>query len=177
MTLNQHLPDMNLKEIEESESERDENSDADDVLPLDFRTALIEEDNRVVIQAKPLAMKLEEDDDDKKDLSKSGLDGYLEMVRKEAFKEEEGAVMIDPDINIKEKFEEIDLPCNTVKRINNTIDAPIRPNTPTSSSDNKKKVNRGPKSNKTYDTDTGASNSEVEEHKQNIKKTTIKEQT
>ena len=45
---------MNLKEIEESESERDEQSDADDVLPLDFRTALIEEDMRVVIQAKPL---------------------------------------------------------------------------------------------------------------------------
>ena len=46
--LNEHLPDMNLKEIEESESERDELSDTD-VLPLDFRTALIEQDNRVVI--------------------------------------------------------------------------------------------------------------------------------
>jgi len=48
---------MNLKEIDDSESERDELSDAD-VLPLDFRTALIEEDNRVVIQAKPLSLKL-----------------------------------------------------------------------------------------------------------------------
>lgn len=47
-TLNEHLPDMNLKEIEESESEKDDMSDAD-VLPLDFRTALIEDNNRVVI--------------------------------------------------------------------------------------------------------------------------------
>ena len=46
--LNQHLPDMNLKEIDDSESERDELSDAD-VLPLDFRTALIEDTNKVVI--------------------------------------------------------------------------------------------------------------------------------
>jgi hypothetical protein len=39
---------MNLKEIEESESEKDDMSDAD-VLPLDFRTALLEEECRVVI--------------------------------------------------------------------------------------------------------------------------------
>ena len=75
-------------------------------------------------------MKLDNDEDDKKDLAKGGLDSYLDMVRKEAFKEDEGAIMIDPDINIKEKFEEIDLPCNTVKRINNSINAPIRPTTP-----------------------------------------------
>ena len=99
------------------------------MLPLDFRTALIEEDNRVVIQAKPLRMKLDNDEDDKRDAS-GGLDTYLDMVRKEAFKEEEGAIMIDPDINIKEKFEEIDLPCNTERRMNNSINAPIRPTTP-----------------------------------------------
>jgi hypothetical protein len=29
-----------------------------------------------------------------------GLDSYLEIIRKEAFKEDEGAIMIDPDINI-----------------------------------------------------------------------------
>jgi hypothetical protein len=34
-----------------------------------------------------------------------GLDSYLEVIRKEAFKEDEGAVLIDPDINIKEKFD------------------------------------------------------------------------
>ena len=53
---------MNLKEIEDSESEREELSDAD-VLPLDFRTALIENTNRVVIQAKPLILKLEDKED------------------------------------------------------------------------------------------------------------------
>lgn len=29
---------------------------------------------------------------------------YLEKVRKEAFKEDEGAVNIEPDINIREKL-------------------------------------------------------------------------
>jgi len=57
-TLNENLPDMNLKEIEESESEAEmSGSDDEDVLPLDFRTALIEKDNKVVIQAKPLSMR------------------------------------------------------------------------------------------------------------------------
>ena len=55
------------------------------------------------------------------------LDDYLEMVRKEAFKEDEGAILLDPDINIKEKFDQIDLPCNQEDRINNTINAPVRP--------------------------------------------------
>jgi hypothetical protein len=51
-TLVENLPSMNLNEIEESESEMEDTED--EVLPLDFRTALIEKDNRVVIQAKPL---------------------------------------------------------------------------------------------------------------------------
>ena len=55
-TLNEHLPDMNLKDIEET-SEGDE-----EVLPLDFRTALIANENRVVIQAKPLEFKIEIED-------------------------------------------------------------------------------------------------------------------
>ena len=49
------------------------------------------------------------------------------MVRKEAFKEDEGAIMLDPDINIKEKFDEIRLPCSEENRINNTLGAPTRP--------------------------------------------------
>jgi len=49
------------------------------------------------------------------------------MVRKEAFKEDEGAILLDPDINIKEKFDQIDLPCNQEDRINNTINARVRP--------------------------------------------------
>jgi hypothetical protein len=54
-TLVENLPSMNLNEIEESESEMEDTED--EVLPLDFRTALIEKDNRVVIQAKPLQQK------------------------------------------------------------------------------------------------------------------------
>ena len=145
VTLNQHLPDMNLKEIDESESERDELSDAD-VLPLDFRTALIEDTNKVVIQAKPLSLKLEDKEDFLKgDPTKGGLDTYLEMVKKEAFKEDEGAAIIDPGYDIKEKFEEIDSLANNSRRLNNTMNAPIRPTTPRDGSESRKK---GPKSNK-----------------------------
>lgn len=99
---------MNLAEISESESEME-----DAVLPLDFRTALLENENRVVIQAKPLDYG--KDDDNKRYSKKpvgTDLDSYLEMVRYEPFKEGEGAILIDPDINIKEKFDKIDLPCN-----------------------------------------------------------------
>ena len=136
---------MNLKEIDESESERDELSDAD-VIPLDFRTALIEEDNRVVIQAKPLSLKLDAKEEFlKNDPSKGGLDSYLEMVKKTAFKDDEGAAIIDPGYDIKEKFEEIDLPCNNEQRINNTINAPLKPKSPRDSSESRRK---GPKSNK-----------------------------
>jgi hypothetical protein len=136
---------MNLKEIDESESERDELSDAD-VLPLDFRTALIEEDNRVVIQAKPLSLKLDANEEfTKNDPSKGGLDSYLEMIKKESFKDDEGAAIIDPGYDIKEKFEEIDLPCNNERRLNNTINAPIKPTTPRDGSESRRK---GPKSNK-----------------------------
>mgnify|MGYP006893249310 CR=1 FL=1 len=61
-TLNQHLPELNLKEISDSESEADD----EDVLPLDFRTAMIEKENRVVIQAKPLTFKSFYDEEDAK---------------------------------------------------------------------------------------------------------------
>jgi hypothetical protein len=50
---------MNLKDIEESASEGD-----DEVLPLDFRTALIESENKIIIQAKPLIFKTEIEDGD-----------------------------------------------------------------------------------------------------------------
>jgi hypothetical protein len=50
----------------------------------------------------------------------------LEQHRLEAFKEDEGAVMIDPGFNIREKFNEIDLPCNKEKRVNNNINAPVK---------------------------------------------------
>ncbi len=48
---------MNLNKIEDSESEGEkgaEGTDTDEeVLLLDFRTAIIQEENRVVLQAKP----------------------------------------------------------------------------------------------------------------------------
>ena len=74
------------------------------------------------------------------------MDSYLEIIRKEAFKDDEGAVMLDPDINIKEKFDQIDLPCNIENRINNSINAPKR--------DKSTKELRFPLSSKTYDSDT-----------------------
>jgi hypothetical protein len=54
-TLEENLPEMNLKEIEEEENRRmtegedNEDDDDEDVVPLDFRTALIEHENKVVI--------------------------------------------------------------------------------------------------------------------------------
>jgi|TARA_B110001450_G_C17158131_1_gene294057 hypothetical protein len=92
-------------------------------------------------------LKLEDKEDFlRNDPSKGGLDTYLEMVKKEAFKDDEGAAIIDPGYDIKEKFEEIDSLTNNARRLNNTMNAPIRPTTPRDgSSDNRKK---GPKSNK-----------------------------
>lgn len=147
-TLIENLPDMNLKEIEESESEQD------DVLPLDFRTAMIEKENRIVIQAKPLVFKTQYEEDEEKSRAGPSLDAYLEMVNKKAFKEEDGAIMLDPDINIKEKFEKIELPCNLVERLNNSIYAPIR-KTPLQ---DKKKAPKQPVKN--YDTDSGVEEEE-----------------
>ena len=132
---------MNLKEIEEEETRRmtegeDNDDDDEEVLPLDFRTALIEHENKVVIQAKPLQLKT--DDELLKEAQEvvvapvtekefESMESYLEAVKKEPFKpEESNVIMIDPDINIKEKFEQIDLACNMEQRINNTINAPVR---------------------------------------------------
>lgn len=146
--LNEHLPDMNLQEIEETASEGDE-----EVLPLDFRTALIAKENRVVIQAKPLEFKTDLDAPTQAGSAALSLDGYLEMVRKEAFREDEGAIMLDPDINIQEKFDRIKLPCDHEARMNNAINAPVR-EPRLSGASGKKRGPRVPRSTKTYDTDT-----------------------
>lgn len=53
------------------------------------------------------------------------MDSYLEAVKKEPFTDPD-IILIDPDINIKEKFELIDLACNTEQRINNTFHAPMK---------------------------------------------------
>lgn len=109
-TLNQNLPDINLQESGTSQDEDEE------VLPLDFRTALIESEGRVVIQAKPLTNKFEMDDDvdlnngneiDVAGIKGAGLSSFLDAVHREPFKEDEGAVNLDPDINIEEKFRKV----------------------------------------------------------------------
>ena len=80
------------------------------------------------------------------------MEAYLAAAKKESFKEDEGAIMIDPDINIREKFAQIELPCNKEKRINNTFNAPV------STKDEKK---RGPAVNaKVYESDATASEAE-----------------
>ena len=119
-------------------TEGEDNEDDDDVVPLDFRTALLEDENKVVIQAKPLNLKTEEElmreatinmDFENRDSRQQfeSMDSYLEAVKKQPFNVDDGnVILIDPDIKIKEKFEQIDLPCNTEQRINNTFNAPIR---------------------------------------------------
>ena len=92
----------------------------------------------MVIQAKPLTLKTDEqllreatqlpEEEEKKGSEFESMESYLEAVKKEPFKPEEDAnvILIEPDINIKEKFEAIELACNSEQRINNTINAPIR---------------------------------------------------
>ena len=133
-------------------------------------------------------MDFDEDDDKKRGHEGSagprsgpGLDDYLEMVRKEAFKDDEGAILLDPDINIKEKFDEIELPCNQEDRINNSINAPLRPGLGQDQQEiavggesGKKRGPRGPINHKTYDTDTDtnpASGSEHEDARQQSRNT------
>jgi len=60
------LPDVDLniyeyEENEETEKENEDDEDDDELLPLDFRTSMIEGENRVVIQAKPLSFKTDEE--------------------------------------------------------------------------------------------------------------------
>ncbi len=121
---------MNLKELENDEDEDEE----EEVLPLDFRTTLIEEENKVVIQAKPLTLRTEEQlqiedlnahsvEDHHKNFETT--ESYLDAVKMEPFKDD-NVILIEPDINIKEKFDQIDLLCNKEQRINNTFHAPVR---------------------------------------------------
>lgn len=147
---------MNLNEIEAEESEGNEE---EEVLPLDFRTAFIEEENKVVIQAKPLQLKTDAEilqnayeEEEKKGFETT--EQYLEAVKKEPFKDE-NVILIDPDINIKEKFDQIDLLCNREQRINNQFHAPRR----TLEEIERLKTMMSPKekapvSKKQYDTDT-----------------------
>lgn len=48
---------MNLKECMEPDQRSASGGSDEEILPLDFRTAIVSETNKVIIQAKPLAMK------------------------------------------------------------------------------------------------------------------------
>lgn len=91
----------------------------------------------MVIQAKPLSFKTDEEilrelEEQKEREAKAqsaieSVESYLEAVKKEPFKEDdENVILIEPEINIKEKFDQIDLMCNKEHRINNTFNAPLK---------------------------------------------------
>ena len=87
-----------------------------------------------MIQAKPLTSK--DDDGGAKSLREktanvkvsdmNNLNTFLEAVHQEPFKEEEGAVNLDPGIQIDEEFAKVVLPCDEGTFINNQINAPKR---------------------------------------------------
>lgn len=168
-TLVENLPDLNLKDVND---ESKEPSEDEEVLPLDFRTAMLEEQNKIIIQAKPLHLKtdnefLEEVEREARrkealkniPLDQQPIDDYLEAVRLEGFKQDDKSViMIEPDIDIKQKFDEVVLEFEKEARINNTLSArrrdpneivPQPPPAPV-----QKLKNAPPTQQKHYDTDT-----------------------
>lgn len=71
---------------------------------------MIEQENKVVIQAKPLSLKTDEEmlmlaNEAKVDIEFESTESYLEAVKKEPFRIDDNIILIEPDINIKEKFD------------------------------------------------------------------------
>jgi len=131
-TLHENLPELKLDETTESD-------DNEEVVPLDFRTKLLAEKNSVVMQAKPLKIYRSDDEDgesivdlirtNKNDYERRMLqmssDDFLKRVKKESFKDdEENVILIQPNMNIQEKLNAIDLECNKNEFLNNSINAP-----------------------------------------------------
>lgn len=124
----ENIPELNLNESSQDESE----DSGAEVVPLDFRTALLKNENKIVIQAKPMEFKTPEQDlkellEEENKLKRMGgkrgqtVDDYLEIVCKKPFEEEDGEIiLIEPGVKIDEVFGGIDLPCNTEHRLNNT---------------------------------------------------------
>lgn len=120
----QNLPEMNLNDIDSDAS----GSDAE-IVPLDFRTALIDDGKKLVIQAKPkeyLSVEQEmlaiekgrmadlgvDGPDPDKAMSGGDLEAYLRSVRKEAFDmDDENVVLIDPGKEAQARYKDIMLPC------------------------------------------------------------------
>lgn len=118
---------MNLDEITSNTSNSDSEQE-NEVVPLDFRTAFIHAENKVVIQAKPLHFKTVEEDlqelEQQQEKALTGDDAFFATVKKEAFAEDdEQVLMIDPGMNVDEIFGDVYLPCEMVRRINNQINA------------------------------------------------------
>lgn len=128
------LPDMNLDEVTSNTSNSDSEHE-NEVVPLDFRTALVKQEGKIVIQAKPLYFKTVDEDlrdiEEAEERIKNGEDEYLAAVKKEAFAEDDDQVlMIDPGMDADTIFGDVKLPCEQVRRINNTLNAKVLPNEP-----------------------------------------------
>ena len=100
------------------------------------------------------------DDLDTAGLSGAGLDSFLDAVHREPFKEDEGAVNLDPDINIEEKFRRVLEAADDDERMNNQLNAPVR-----AIRTSPKRLKFGQK--KTYESDY--SESDIEEQRKNAK--------
>lgn len=133
----ENLPDMALNDIDSDASGSDS-----EIVPLDFRTAMINNGTKLVIQARPKdyisvdqEMKAIEQGrfseiDSKEDPDKAigDLDAYLRSVHKEAFDvDDENVVLIDPGQAAESRYADIKLPCDQESRINNSITATERP--------------------------------------------------
>lgn len=83
---------MNLDEVTSNTSNSDSEHE-NEVVPLDFRTAFVKAENKIVIQAKPLHFKTVEEDLRDMMLAQerllSGEDEYLSIIKKEAFAEDD----------------------------------------------------------------------------------------
>ena len=128
----ENLPDMNLNDMDSEGS----GSDAE-IVPLDFRTAMINNGTKLIIQARPKEYisiedeiraieqgklnELEPNSELDPDKNIGDLDAYLRSVRKEAFDvDDENVVLIDPGMSA-ERYQDIKLPCDREQRINNSF--------------------------------------------------------
>ena len=54
------------------------------------------------------------------------IDEFFDSVRKEPFRpDDESVLMIDPGLDVDQIFGDVELPCNSDRRLNNTLNAPI----------------------------------------------------
>ena len=132
-----NLPDMNLDDIDSNASGSDS-----EIVPLDFRTAMINNGTKLVIQAKPkeyitIEQEMQAVEDGRAsdvqgpaldpDRAIGDLDTYLQSVRKEAFDvDDEDVVLIDPGMAATIRYDDIKLPCDQDLRINNSVSAPMK---------------------------------------------------